>query len=75
MKKDNLVEGEVLIQLDFAENYAFVVQDAAQAFHFNNDQCTVHTIIYYYRTEKELKHRCMVVLSDCLAHETQLPST
>lgn len=70
MKKDNLVEGEVLIQLDFAENYAFVVQDAAQAFHFNNDQCTVHTIIYYYRTEKELKHRCMVVLSDCLAHDT-----
>lgn len=37
MKKDNLVEGEVLIQLDFAENYAFVVQDAAQTFHFNND--------------------------------------
>lgn len=69
MKKDNL-EGEVLIQLDFAENYAFVVQDAAQAFHFNNDQCTIHTIVYYYRAEKELKHRCMIVLSDCLAHDT-----
>lgn len=70
LKKDNLVEGEVLIQLDFAENYAFVVQDAVQAFHFNNDQCTVHTIVYYYLAEKKLKHRSMVVLSDCLAHDT-----
>ena len=30
--------GEFLICFDFAENYAFVVQNSAQSFHWNNDQ-------------------------------------
>jgi len=70
LQKDTLRDGEILIQLDFAENYAFVVQDAAQAFHFNNDQCTLHTIVYYYRSGNQIRHRSMVVLSDCLSHDT-----
>ncbi|KAF2901339.1 hypothetical protein ILUMI_04845 [Ignelater luminosus] len=40
--KDNIVEGDVIVQCDFAENYSFVVQDAAQfnfinLFYFNHD--------------------------------------
>ena len=31
--KDNLSEGEGVTVLDFAENYSFIVQDAAQGFH------------------------------------------
>ena len=29
--KDSLVHGEVLVTVDFSENYAFVLQDAARA--------------------------------------------
>ena len=41
-KKNNLLPQEVLIQLDFSENYAFVAQNAIQTFHFNNDQIYDH---------------------------------
>ena len=34
--KENLQFGECVIVLDFAENYSFLVQDAAQGFHWNN---------------------------------------
>jgi len=34
---------------DFSENYSCVCQDASQAFHFNNKQCTMFPIIYYYK--------------------------
>lgn len=51
--KGNLKKDQVLIQCDFSENCAFVAQDAAQAFHYNNDQCTVHLVVIYYSTGKE----------------------
>lgn len=68
--RTNLKNGEVLVQCDFSENYAFIVQNAAQAFHYNNDQCTVHPIVYYYRKKNEVKHRSILILSDCLSHDT-----
>ena len=41
----------------FAENYAFVVQNAAQSFHWNNDQATIFTVLIYYKKDNILKHR------------------
>lgn len=70
-RKETLQRGEVLVHMDFSENYAFVAQDAAQSFHFNNNQCSVHPVVYYYRDEQmQLKHKSLVVLSDCLHHDT-----
>ena len=40
---------EAVIVLDFAENYAFIVQDAAQGFHWNNSQVTIHPVVVYHR--------------------------
>ena len=34
---------------DFSENYSFVLQDAAQGFHWNNSQATIHPFVAYYR--------------------------
>ena len=39
---------EVLILLNFAENYSFVVQDAVQGYHWNNSQATLHPFVAYY---------------------------
>lgn len=58
------------IQCDFAENYSFVVQDAAQSFHWNNDLATLLTSVYYYIKEQELKHGSIVMISDDLQHDT-----
>lgn len=56
-RKENLADGEVLVQCDFSENYNFICQDAAQSFHYNNDQCTVHPVVYYYPHSNEIHHR------------------
>ena len=68
--KQNLKNREVLVMFDFSENYSYVVQDASQAFHFNNQQCTVFPVIYYYKENTELKHKSCIFLSDSLTHDT-----
>ena len=68
--KSNLKNGEVVVQADFSENYAFIVQDAAQGFHWNNSQATVHPFVVYYTHSQEEHHISFVVISDCLHHDT-----
>ena len=48
-KKASLTTDECVIVLDFAENYAFIVQDAAQSFHWNNSEATIHPFAMYYK--------------------------
>lgn len=69
-KKNSLCEGEVMILADFAENYCFLLQDAAQGFHWNNSQATLHPFVCYFKGNDELKHLNFVVVSDCLHHDT-----
>lgn len=68
--KESITEGEIVVQCDFAENYSFVVQDAAQSFHWNNDQATLLTSVFYYREGSEVKHGSIVMISDDLKHDT-----
>ena len=69
-RKASLKAGEILIIADFSENYSFILQDAAQGFHWNNDQAIVHPFICYFRNETHLEHVNFVVISDCLKHDT-----
>ena len=55
---------------DFAENYAFVIQNSTQSFHWNNNQATVFTVVVYYKQNNELKHVSIAVISDKLNHDT-----
>lgn len=68
--KDNLHDGEVLVILDFAENYKYIAQDASQAFHFNNKQCTVFPVVCYYKEDTEIKHKSLVFVSESNRHDT-----
>ncbi len=54
---------------DFSDNYSFVLQDAAQGFHWNNSQATLHPFVAYYRKSSELHHVSYVIISDCLHHD------
>lgn len=56
--------------LDFAENYAYVVQEAAQAFHWNNDQATIFPMVICFVKNGESKHLSFVAISDCRNHDT-----
>lgn len=68
--KENLTEGHVVVNCDFAENYSFVVQDEIQSFHWTTSQATLHPFIIYYKWEGKLKHLQYVFISDCLEHNT-----
>ena len=47
--KSSLQDGEIVVICDFAQNYAFVVQNSAPGFHWNNNQATVYCMVYYYK--------------------------
>ena len=73
-----LKPGEFVIVGDFAENYSFVLQDAAQSFHWNNLQATIHPFVCYYVDEstdgdnavKPINHVSFVVVSENNSHDT-----
>lgn len=68
--KNSLQKDEFLITCDFAENYAFVLQNSAQSFHWNNDQATIFTVVIYYKEFEKLEHKSIVIISDNLTHDT-----
>ena len=46
-----------------------MVQDAAQGFHWNCAQATIHPWVYYYKQDNELKHGSFTVISECNTHD------
>ena len=71
-KKESLQPGECVLVLDFAENYLFVVQDAAQEFHWNNSQATIHPFVLYYvdPATKKVCHKSYACISNHMVHDT-----
>jgi len=45
----NLPDDKINIQLDFAENYQFTVQDEIQSYHWTKTYCTVHPVVIHIR--------------------------
>ena len=68
--RSNLKHGEFQVIVDFSENYSFVLQDEAQAFHWNNAQATIHPFVIYYCESDEIHQLSYVIISDCLHHDT-----
>ena len=50
--------------------YTFILQDAAQGFHWNDSQATNHPFVAYFVDSGELCHLSYVIISDCLHHDT-----
>lgn len=68
--KNNLKPNEGVLEIDFSENYAYVAQNAAQQFHYNNDQCSIFSCVLNYKEGQEVKHCSFILLSDCTTHDT-----
>ena len=68
--KENLKCGEVIILGDFAENF-FIVQDKIEGYHWNDQQCSLHSVALYYRKENEsdLVLTSICFISDGLKHD------
>jgi hypothetical protein len=50
--KSSLQDEEITVLGDFSENYSFITQDAAQGFHWNNQQATIHPFVSYFKNSK-----------------------
>jgi hypothetical protein len=59
--------------MDFAENYTYLLQNAAQGYHWTKDQCTLHPVVFYAMINGEKKHfsLCFISVSDFLKIEKQ----
>ena len=68
--KNNLKEGEFQVQVDFAENYQFIVQNAIPGYHWNNDQATIYNIVIYYKDDQLTSHKSLVIISEVLHHNS-----
>ena len=68
--KSSLKLGEIVVSADFSENYAFILQDAAQGFQWNNSQATIHPFVAYFRESDSINHLSFVIISDILHHDT-----
>lgn len=68
--KENIPSNKCIVVCDFAENYSFVFQNAAQGFHWNNAQAKIHPFVIYFKEEETLQHLSLVIISDCMTHDT-----
>ena len=69
--KASLKPNQRIIILDFADNFSFVVQDAAQAFHWNNTQATIHAFVVHDKSNNgDLCHRAFACISEHMTHNT-----
>ena len=57
--KENRGPEQAIIIIDFPENYSVVVQDAAQGYHWDNSQATLHPFVTYFKKDGQTQHASM----------------
>ena len=57
-----------MVHGDFSEHFSFVVQDAAQGFHWDASQCTIHPFVVHWWLDGEQHHQSYCIISDCTKH-------
>lgn len=71
--KSSLSNAEVLLHMDFSENYQCKFGSEIQALHFGRSkpQITIHTSVLYYKkqNETEVSSLCMATLSEDCRHD------
>lgn len=64
-KKNCINDDEMVLQIDFSENFAIINQDEVQAAHFSYEQVTIFTACAWFKTKTE----SLVIVSDDLTHD------
>ena len=68
-KIKHLQVGECLVQLDFAENFAFTLQDEVQSHYYSRDQCSILTCVVYYQCDGTVQHESFCGFSEDRLHD------
>ena len=67
--KEDLQPNEVIVLEDFTENYNFLMQDEVQGYHWNSQQCTLHPVVIYYKSDGKLAEVSLCIISNYLTHD------
>lgn len=73
--KETLKDHEMIIQMDFAENFACRSLDEIQTAYWNQTSVTLHPIVAYFRSDGKLKHKSFVIVSDEMSHSASTVAT
>ena len=68
--KEELADDSVIILGDFAENFKFIIQDEVQSYHWNQQSCTLHPVVVYFKKHGILASSSLCFISDDLNHDT-----
>ena len=67
--KETLPHNEIVIYMDFVENYSCKTADEIQSAYWNATQVTLHPMFIYFRDDKgNLQHKSYVVFFDTMSH-------
>ncbi|CAH2011519.1 unnamed protein product [Acanthoscelides obtectus] len=70
-KKESLMPNEVMIHVDFSENYSLKHAEETQAFHFggSRQQICLHTVVIYFKSNGIVHSKSFCTLSQSLKHD------
>ena len=58
LKQDLKAQTELIIPMDFADNYSFICQNAIQGFHWETTQTTLYPFAIYFRENEAVDLKC-----------------
>ena len=69
--KEQLPKDELIVQMDFAENFTCGTSDEIQSAYWNASSVSLHPVVVYFRgAENGLEHLNFVFMSDVLQHNS-----
>ena len=74
-KKENLQSDEAIVQLDFRENFKYVIQDDIQQRFWYQSAVTLHPVMFYVKNNDKLIHKNYCIFSDDLKHDVPMVKT
>ena len=73
--KEKLKKHEMIMQMDFAENYTCRLLDEVQTAYWSLTSVTLHPLVIYMKQGDELQHQSYVVISDTMTHSSSTVCT
>lgn len=67
--KENLLENQVYIHMDFAEDYRCRLQNKIQSAYWFPTQVTIHPVVMYYNQNGKVMHKSYVFISNESSHD------
>ena len=67
---ENLPSDKAVAQVDFAENFQFVIQDEIQSYYWTKEYCTVHPVVLHIKQDDKVVTVSLCFISDDLSHDT-----